>query len=210
MVADRVRLYVDSRYLSPYALTAYVAAHEKRLDVELVTVDLAAKAQHDAAYSQLSLTARVPTLVHDGFALSESTAIAEYLDDSIPGPALYPREHRLKARARQLQAWLRSDLMPIRQERSTEVVFRAPSDRPLSPEASAAAQRLFAAIGAVLPAGAQYLFGHWSIADVDVALMLNRLVLNGDPVPERLLAYAQHQWARPTVQQWVHLAKAVG
>jgi len=209
MATDRVRLYVDARYLSPYAMTAYVAAHEKLLDVELVTVDLAAKAQHEAAYSQLSLTGRVPTLVHNGFALSESTAIAEYLDDGFPGPALYPRDHRLKARARQLQAWLRSDLMPIRQERSTEVVFLAPSDQPLSAEASAAAQRLFAAIGAVLPVGAEYLFGRWSIADVDVALMLKRLILNGDPVPERLAAYAQHQWERPTVQLWVQLAKAV-
>ena len=31
------------------------------------------------------------------------------------------------------------------------------------------------------------------IADVDLALMLNRLVLNGDEVPTRLATYAQRQ-----------------
>ncbi|MDH4191976.1 MAG: glutathione S-transferase, partial [Betaproteobacteria bacterium] len=36
-----------------------------------------------------------------------------------------------------------------------------------------------------------------------LALMLNRLVLNGDSVPERLAAYARRQWERPSVRRWV-------
>lgn len=43
------------------------------------------------------------------------------------------------------------------------------------------------------------------IADVDLALMLNRLTLNGDPVPQRLMEYARYQWKRPSVQRWVTL-----
>jgi glutathione S-transferase len=42
----------------------------------------------------------------------------------------------------------------------------------------------------------------WSIADVDLALMLNRLVLNGDPVPARLADYARRQWELPAVREW--------
>jgi glutathione S-transferase len=33
--------------------------------------------------------------------------------------------------------------------------------------------------------------------------MLNRLVLNGDAVPEHLAVYAARQWQRPSVQLWV-------
>jgi glutathione S-transferase len=44
---------------------------------------------------------------------------------------------------------------------------------------------------------------HWSIADVDLTLMLNRLILNGDEVPVRLVRHASTQWERPSVQQWV-------
>ena len=94
--------------------------------------------------------------------------------------------------------------MPIRQERSTEVVFYNPTTSKLSGEAQASAAKLFAAAEALLPPGSENLFGQWCIADVDLALMLNRLVLNGDLVPERLAAYARHQWQRPSVQLWVN------
>jgi glutathione S-transferase len=47
------------------------------------------------------------------------------------------------------------------------------------------------------------LFNHRSIADLDLALMLNRLIVNGDEVSVRLVRYARVQWERPSVQQWV-------
>ena len=47
------------------------------------------------------------------------------------------------------------------------------------------------------------MFGEWSIADVDLAMMLQRLVAHGDAVPQRLVDYANHQWRRPSMQQWI-------
>ena len=44
----------------------------------------------------------------------------------------------------------------------------------------------------------------WCIADVDLAVMLNRLAMNGDEVPNHLAEYALRQWQRPTVQLWVN------
>ena len=195
-------LFVDARYASPYAMSAFVALTVKQLAFDLRTVDLGAAANRAPAFAGLSLTRRVPTLVHDGFALSESSAIAEYLDDVFPGPALYPADAQRKARARQVQAWLRSDLMPIRMERPTEVVFYGAPAPALSPQAEAAASKLFDAAGLLLPDGQEHLGGAWCIADVDLALMLNRLVLNGDAVPPRLAQYARRQWQHPAVQRW--------
>lgn len=197
-------LYVDTQFASPYAMSAFVALHEKGLPFEITTIDLSSNANHAPGYAAMSLTRRVPTLVHNGFSLSESSAISEYLNDVFPGASLYPAEAHPRARARQVQAWLRSDLMPIRQERSTEVVFYGSAKPPLSSEALAAAEKLFSAAESLLPVDAENLFGRWCIADVDLALMLNRLVLNGDAVPERLAAYARRQWQRPTVQLWVN------
>jgi glutathione S-transferase len=34
-------------------------------------------------------------------------------------------------------------------------------------------------------------------------MMLQRLIVLGDPVPQRLIDYATLQWSRPTLQQWV-------
>ncbi len=197
-------LYVDSNFVSPYAMSAFVALQEKGLAFDVKTVDLATKENQQVGFAAMSLTRRVPTLVHGDFSLSESSAISEYLEELLPEPPLYPLDLRTRARARQVQAWLRSDLMPIRLERSTEVVFlNKRNSSPLSAEATASAQKLFAAADALLAAGARNLFGDWCIADTDLALMLNRLVLNGDAVPQKLAEYARGQWQRPSVQLWL-------
>jgi glutathione S-transferase len=200
-------LYVDSLYESPYAMSVFVALHEKSLPFEISTVDLELHANQAPEYMERSLTQRVPTLVHGGFALSESSAITEYLDEAFPGRPLYPLEPRSRARARQVQAWLRSDFMPLRDERPTEVIFREPLGTPLSASARGSAEKLYWAAESLLAEGADYLFGDWCIADFDLALMLNRLAFNGDPIPERLSAYARLQWQRPGVRLWDELSR---
>ncbi|WBS01898.1 glutathione transferase [Pseudoduganella sp. SL102] len=200
-------LFADARFTSPYAMSVFVALTEKRIPFALKTVDLETGANHAQDYTARSLTQRVPTLVDGDFALSESSAITEYLEQLQPEPALYPADLKTRARARQVQAWIRSDLLPIRQERSTNVVFYGPADAPLSAAAEAAVDKLFKAAQALLDHGGDHLFGAWTIADVDLALMLNRLVLNGDDVPPALRDYAARQWARESVQAWVNLAR---
>lgn len=97
--------------------------------------------------------------------------------------------------------------MPIRQERSTDVIFGGLRCPALSTQAQQSAEKLFAAVEQLLPVQQQNLFGEWSIADSDVALMLNRLMINGDNVPARLRDYVEHQWQRPSVQAWVALSQ---
>lgn len=198
-----MRLYMDHLYTSPYAMSVFVTLREKSLAFDTLTVDLDAAQQHAADFAQLSLTQRVPTLVEGDFALSESSAITEYLEQAYPQTPVYPADPKQRARARQVQAWLRSDLLPIRQERSTMVVFYGQKMPPLSPDAEAAAAKLISAAHTLLAGNSPYLFGEWSIADVDLAVMLNRLILNGDSVPAALVEYAQRQWQRPSVQAWV-------
>jgi glutathione S-transferase len=197
-------LYVDSNFASPYALVAYVSLLEKGLGFEVNPLELFAGAQKEGAFASTSITRRIPTLIHDHFTLSESSAICEYLDESFEGTLLYPIGLRDRARARQVQAWVRSDLMSIREERPTFVVFCGARRPPLSAQANEAAHKLFAAALQLLEGRAENLFGDWSIADVDLAMMLQRLVAHGDPVPQRLVDYANNQWLRPSVQQWIN------
>lgn len=203
-------LYIDSNHLSPYAMSAFVALREKGLSFTVQPVDLAAGAQRAAAFGQLSLTQRVPTLVHGDFSLTESSAIAEYVNEVFAGPLLYPVDSQQRARARQVQAWLRSDLLALRQERPTEVVFFGEQRPPLSANAQAAADKLLAAATTLLAHGGEHLFGNWCIADLDLALMLNRLLLNGDAVPARLADYARQQWQRPSSLAWLAQIAAKG
>src|SRR3979490_3589943 len=139
-------LYVDTNFASPYALVVFVSLIEKGLVFESESVDLAAHANHDPNFARTSITRRIPTLIHDGFALSESSAICEYLDETFAGTRLYPTDPRDRARARQIQAWVRSDLMPIRDERPTFVVFCGARRPALSAQATEATHKLFAAV----------------------------------------------------------------
>src|ERR1700737_1232729 len=189
-------LYVDANFASPYALVVFVSLIEKGLDFQIESLDLAAHANHDPNFARTSITRRVPTLIHDGFVLSESSAICEYVDETFDGTRLYPTDPRDRARARQVQAWVRSDLMPIRDERPTFVVFNGAKSPALSGAARDAADTLFSAALQLLEGRTEYLFGQWSIADVDLAMMLQRLVAHGDSLPQRLVDYANHQWNR--------------
>jgi len=205
-MSSNLTLYVDSRFFSPYAMFAYVALREKNIPFTLRKIDLVNNAHQGNDYQQLSLTGRVPTLVHGDFSVSESSAIIEYLEDSFPPPhhaAVLPSSTQDRARARQLQAWFRSDLMPLREDRPTTVIFQQPSPLPLSPTGQAAAQQLFIAASRLVNDAGDNLFGAWSIADTELALMLNRLVANQDRVPPKLKTYVERQWQRPSVQAWL-------
>jgi glutathione S-transferase len=204
-VAVPLTLYVDARLLSPYAMSVYVALTEKGLDFELRLIDLDQGDQRMAPFLCRSPMGKVPVLAHHDFYLTESSAIAEYLDDTFAPPAypaLYPSDPRCSARVRQMQAWLRSDLVALRQERPTEVVFEGMRPNPLSDAGHAAAATLIRVASAMLGHGKPDLFGAWSLADADLTLMLNRLILPGDDVPEALRAYAAAQWERPSLQRW--------
>ncbi|WLS80151.1 glutathione transferase [Erwinia pyri] len=201
-----VMLWSDACFFSPYVMSVFVALSEKGVPFSLQRVDLASQQHLQQAYGEISLTRRVPTLQVDDFLLSESSAIAEYLEERFPAPEyerLYPRDREKRAKAREIQAWLRSDFMPLRQERPTEVLFAGEKYAPLSEAGEAAARKLFDGVGQLLKEGQQNLFGEWSIADTDLAVMINRLALHGDEVPEQIADYAHFQWQRASVQLWL-------
>ena len=203
-----LKVYLDAFWISPYAFTAFVALTEKGLPFETVSVALQDKAQHEAGFRDRSLTGRVPSLEDGDFWLAESQAIVEYLDEAYPEtPRLLPRDVKDRARARQVLAWIRSDLDALRAERSTNTMFYGRSATPLTPAGRAAADKLLRVAGLLLPAGATSLFGAWTIADSDLAFMLHRLILNGEDVPAPVRAFAEAQWARPSVRAFVEHAR---
>jgi glutathione S-transferase len=73
---------------------------EKQLPWESHHLDLRAGDQQKPEYVKLNPNAVVPTLVHNGAVLIESTVICEYLDDAYPEPALRPKDPAARARMR--------------------------------------------------------------------------------------------------------------
>jgi len=73
---------------------------EKGLEWETHEVNLFTSEQYDPAYLALNPKGVVPTLVHDGKPIIESTLICEYVDDTFPDPKLAPSDPYDRARMR--------------------------------------------------------------------------------------------------------------
>jgi glutathione S-transferase len=199
-------LYGNDLFTSPYVFSAFVTLKEKGVPFRLELLSLERKEHERPEYAAGSLTAKVPALRHGDFWLAESSAIDEYVDEVFGPPRhprLYPEDPRLRARVRMLQAFLRSDLMPLRHERPTSSFFGSDPVAPLGDEARASAEKLLRVAEGMLTPGASFVAGQFTPGDADLAVALQRLVANGDPCPERLAAYARAIFARPSVREWL-------
>lgn len=201
---SELHLYIDAFSISPYAMSAFVALEEKAVPYKLVHVGMHTGEHRQPTYR--ARTGRVPSLQHGEFVLAESSAIAEYLEEAFAPPEhppLLPADLKERGIAREVMAWIRSDLMPIREERPTTSVFIERVNKPLSEQAQAARRRLLAACERLLTPGKTTLFSQWCLADTDLALMLQRLNVNGDELPGPVRAFAEANWSRPSVTKWL-------
>ena len=73
---------------------------EKGIDFVSHEIDLLAGGQHDPEYVKLNPNHVVPTVVHDGTPLLESTLINEYLDEAFPEVPMRPPDARGRHRMR--------------------------------------------------------------------------------------------------------------
>jgi len=87
-------------YVSPYVRKVLVCLELKGLDYE---VDPITPFFGNDEFRRISPLCRIPVLIDDGLELTDSTVIAEYLDEQYPAPALLPKEPKERARARWLE-----------------------------------------------------------------------------------------------------------
>ena len=87
-------------FASPYVRKVLVCMELKGLDYE---VDPITPFFGNDEFRRLSPLCRIPVLIDDGLALSDSSVICEYLDERFPDPPLLPSEARDRARARWLE-----------------------------------------------------------------------------------------------------------
>ncbi|MFQ5681908.1 MAG: glutathione S-transferase family protein [Candidatus Binatia bacterium] len=86
--------------LSVCAQKVRLCLEEKELKWESRYVDLGKREQKKPEYLRLNPNGNVPTLVHDGTVVYESTIVNEYLDDAFPEKPLRPVDALGKARVR--------------------------------------------------------------------------------------------------------------
>jgi len=97
---------IDVYYAAPsiYARKVLAVLNEKNLDYQIKPLEWG-QFPSDAEYLKLNPNGETPTIVDDGQAIYESTAIVEYLNDEYPEPALLPDDSAARARARIIVAY---------------------------------------------------------------------------------------------------------
>ena len=186
---------------SVYLRIARLTLAEKGMSYERVEVNPFAT-DVPAAYLALHPFGRVPTLVHDGFALYETAAITRYIDRAFAGPALQPGAPQPAARMDQIIAIVDSyGYWPLVRQVFSQRVFRRrlgqPTDSAEVVLGLAAAAKVLAATEA-LAADAEFLVGpSLSLADLHLGAMVAYFV----QAPEGEALFRQHArladwWAR--------------
>lgn len=95
---------------SPYAWKVWLALEHKGIPYDLKVLSFDKKENKTPEFLKVNPRGRVPAIVDDGFALSESNAIVEYLDERTPEKPLLPKDAKARATARRLIAEVSSDL----------------------------------------------------------------------------------------------------
>jgi glutathione S-transferase len=184
-----------------FGAKAEIAAHEKRLDVELVMVPFEMATLYQPKHPEvlrINPKRQVPVLVDGELELFDSTQIFEYFETIKPEPALWPAEPKARARARLLE------------HKSDEVYFppivrlmglqKTPDD-PVAVEARAASASYYDKMERTL--GAQdWLAGSYSYADIAFYMAQLFGARMGAPMDEshpRLLAWRDRMSAQLAV-----------
>jgi len=93
-------------WLSSASRRVRFTLEEKTLSYQSIIIDLLKFEQHSPEYLLLNSNGVVPTLIHSGHSIIESTVICEYLDATFPEIPLRPVEQRALARMRVWSKWV--------------------------------------------------------------------------------------------------------
>jgi glutathione S-transferase len=108
VAADRQRSHPPSGIVlygaeySVYTRIARIVLAEKGVAHTLRPIDIFDTANPDPAYASVHPFGKIPALDDGGTRLYETGAIARYLDEAHPGPALQPADPRMRARMNQV------------------------------------------------------------------------------------------------------------
>ena len=148
---------------------------------------------------------RVPILLDGDVRVWESLAIFEYLAETFPDAALWPKAPAARAHARAIANEMHAGFLPLRRHLPMNV-WRPAQMRPLTPEAAANVTRIDAMWSdcrARFGQGGPFLFGRFSAADAMYAPVVSRFHTYAVDVGPVARAYMDAVMALPAWKEWV-------
>ena len=211
-----VQLYIANKNYSSWSMRPWVLMQQAGIDFEETCVrfdSFAPDSQFKRTIASVNPVGKVPVLVHDGLAIWDTLAIAEYLAEQFPDKQLWPSDRGARARARSICAEMHSGFTGLRSACPMNIEAHLPDIGALAlrdkPAVRADLDRICSLWSGLLTEhGGPMLFGHFTVADAYFAPVVMRLKTYALPVPADVQAYMDRVCALPGVAAWIEGALA--
>lgn len=214
-----MRLVIGARWSSTWTMRSWLACRLSGLPFRVETLCLSS-ADSKAKLAGTSATGLIPVLEHDGFLVTDTMAIAEYLWELAPRSDIWPVDLRARAAARMSAAEMHAHFAELRAALPMNLVKRWPIrngipsnvkllGRPGVEQQLARVQESWRQTRAAWGAAGPYLFGaRFCFADAMWAPMASRFRTYAVTLAPDAQAYAEAVLAHPLVDEWVAAAEA--
>jgi glutathione S-transferase len=156
----------------------------------------------------LSPSFLVPCLTHDGLAIWDTLAMAEYLNELKPEAGLLPRERAARARCRSVAGEMHSGFSNLRAALPMNLKAQHPAFKIWS-GAQADIDRIVTIWRDCFAAhGGPYLFGALTMADAMYAPVVTRFLTYDVLLDRSCATYCERIMALPFMMEWVAAARA--
>jgi glutathione S-transferase len=194
----------------------WVLLRQADIDFEEVFVrfdSFAPDSQFKAALKDVNPVGKVPVLVHDGLAIWDTLAIAEYVAEQFLDKKLWPQERAARAHARSVCAEMHSGFAGLRSACPMNIDAHLPEIGALAlrdkPAVRSDLDRICSLWSGLLTEhGGPMLFGQFTIVDAYFAPVVMRIKTYALPVPADVTAYMERVCALPGVKAWIDDALA--
>ncbi len=203
-----LKLIVANKAYSSWSLRPWLLMAANHIPFEEVVIPL----YHDDSPRKIlkySPTGKLPALVDGDIVVWESLAIVEYLAESFPKKAIWPKEPAARAHARSLSAEMHAGFVALRTHCGTNF-RRTPKRLDLAPEIAALVaadvariEKAWAGARKNFGAGGPFLFGGFCAADAMFAPVVNRLHIYDLPVGRAAKAYMKTMLDMPAYRAWL-------
>ena len=199
-----LRLVIVNKAYSSWSLRPWIAMRHFGVPFEETVIPMR-QPETRARILEFSPTGKVPVLIDGDVRVWESLAILEYLAETHPEIAVWPRDKAARAHARTLANEMHAGFQALRNHCPTQFL-RPVAKRALTPEVEADVARIEAAWAgarAQFGAGGPFLFGEFSAADAMFAPVVNRFHTYDAPVTPETRAYMAAVMALPAWKAWI-------
>ena len=205
-----LQLMIGNKNYSSWSMRAWVLMRQLGIPFEEIKLrlDFAPDSDFKRTVARFSPTGQVPVLLDDGFAVWDTLAITEYLNEIHPGAGIWPGDAKARARARCLAAEMHAGFGALRSHCPMNVEAQLPDigARAWAEQAGVRAnvQRIESMWAqALADSGGPFLFGAFSAVDAYYAPVCLRLQRYALPVSDATTAYVGRMLATSAVLAWV-------